>query len=200
MKILSESMETDEDEKDAQYIVDLQGVSTIVYSILRYQRSETMLQGGMGALVNMIYAIPTVKVGETLQCLDILEKIPSLVSIHNTYLVSSNMVCLLRNLLVQSEDDEPLLQLVKFVVTTMAAYPDVVCVIDAACDFFDEISRFPEVKERLLNQGVFARMAAEFQLFSNFDGALEFDEEDTPRVKSIIIKYSQQVMGRLIDL
>jgi hypothetical protein len=201
MMMLENSMSTG---TNAQQVLDLQGVSTIVYGILRYKNSEMMLRRGLGALVDMTYVLSTNKVGETLQCLDFLEKIPSLVSIHNTYLVSSNALRLLPNLAMQSENDGPLLQLgsegiVKFVVTTMAAYPDDVYVTKAACDYFYYISRFPKVKERLLKQGVFARMAAAFQLFSNFDGALEFDEEDTPRVKSII-KYSQQVMGRLIDL
>jgi hypothetical protein len=189
---------------NAQQVLDLQGVSTIVYSILRYQRSETMLQGGLGALVNMIYALPTDKVGEALQRLDFLEKIPSLVSIHNTYLASSYAAGLLGNLALDTKNRESLLQLgseeiVKFMVTTMATYPDDDYVTDSACDYLVSISRFPEVKERLLKQGVFARMAAAFQLFSTFDGALEFDEGDTPRVKRII-KHSQQVMVRLIDL
>jgi hypothetical protein len=201
MTMLDDSMLTG---TNAQQVLDLQGVTTIVYGILRYKSSEMMLQCGMGALADMTYELSTDKVGETLQRLDFIGKIPSLTSIHSTYMVSCHAVRLLCNLAVQSENDECLLQLgsegiVKFVVTTMAAYPDNVYVIDVACDFFDEISRFPEVKEGLLKQGVFARMAAAFQLFSNFDGALEFDEEDTPRVKSII-KYSQQVMVRLMEV
>jgi hypothetical protein len=210
MTMLDDSMETG---TNAQQVFDLQGVSTIVYGILRYATSEMMLQHGLGALVDMTYALSTDKrlyvlldkVGEALQRLDFLEKIPSLVSIHDTYLVSSHAARLLGNLMsLDTKTREYLVQLgseeiVKFMVTTMAAYADVVCVIDAACVYFDKISRFPEVKERFLKQGVFARMAAAFQLFSNFDGALEFDEEDIPRVKSII-KYSQQVMGRLMEI
>jgi hypothetical protein len=67
---------------------------TIVYGILRYKSSEMMLQRGLGALVGMTYALSTDTVGETLQRWDFLEKIPSLVSIHNAYLVSSNAAVL----------------------------------------------------------------------------------------------------------
>jgi hypothetical protein len=201
MTMLDDSMKTG---TNAQQVFDLQGVSTIVYSILRYQRSETMLQDGLGAFVDMTCALSTDKVGEALQRLDFLEKIPSLVTIHDTFLVSSHAARLLGNLAAQSENDEYLLQLrsegiVKFMVTTMATYPDDAYVTVSACAYLVSISRFPEVKERFLKQGVFARMAAAFQLFSNFDGAVEFDEEDTPRVKRII-KSSQQVMGRLMEI
>jgi hypothetical protein len=149
-------------------------------------------------------------VGETLQHLDFLDKIPTLATRSNNIIdserVSSHAVGLLCTVAVHTEDeDESVLQqlvseeIVKFVVTTMATYPNDVYMIDVACDYLDDISRLPEVKERLLKQGVLAHMTAAFQWFSNLDGALELDEEDRLRVEHIV-KHSRQVLGRLIAI
>jgi hypothetical protein len=90
----------------------LQGVPTIVYSILRYSNLEMMIQCGLGAVVTMTGRLSSNKVCETFQCLDFLDKIPSLASTKNAKQVSSNAAGLLG-----SEGT------VKFMVNTMTAFP-----------------------------------------------------------------------------
>jgi hypothetical protein len=126
MMMLADSMSTG---TNAQEVFDLQGVTTIVYGILCYSSSKAMLIFGLGALVNMTSTFSNDKVGETLQRLDFMDKISSLASIHNTYMVSSFGVGLLCNLAINTGNQESLLQLgsegiVKFLVTTMATYPE----------------------------------------------------------------------------
>jgi hypothetical protein len=82
----------------------------------------------------------------------------------------------------------------------MTAYPDDAYVTCAACMYFDNMSRFAEMKERLLKQGVLVLMATAFQKFSNLgDGAFELQEEERPLV-TICIKGSKGALGRLIDI
>jgi hypothetical protein len=201
MAKLSDSMLTG---TNAQQVFDLQGISTIVYGMLRYTSSERMLMHGLRALVNMTKVLFNDKVGETLQRLDFLDKIPpSLSNITETKVVSSNWVGLFGNLAANAKNCESLLQLgsegiVKFIVHAMTTYPNDVYVTNAACMHLDKMSRIPEMKERLLKEGVVIRMAVAFQTFSNLDEELEFNEDDRPCVRRII-KHSKRALGRLIS-
>jgi hypothetical protein len=188
---------------NAQEVFDLQGVSTIVYGILRYSNSEGMLMDGLAALALMTHTLLHDNVGEALKRLDFLDQIPSLASIHARS-ASSNAVLLLNNLSAKTENRETLLRLgsegtVNFMVNMMTAYPYDEYVAQAACEYFENISHIPEVRERLLKLGVAALMVSTFQRFSNLDGVRGFKKKDLPRVTRLI-QQSQRTLGRLIAI
>jgi hypothetical protein len=72
MKMLYHGMSTG---TKTQEVFDLQGVSSIVYGILRHSSSDRMLNYGLGALVDMTSMLSNDdKVFEALRRLDFLEK------------------------------------------------------------------------------------------------------------------------------
>jgi hypothetical protein len=137
----------------AQEVFDAEGVTVVVYSMLRFKTSAELIEKGLDQLANIEREVSNHKVARKLVRLDFLEKIPMLVSSQSnnkkirlatlffaTVAVNANLALTLK---FCSEG------IVKFMTSLLASYHDDDFTIWQVCIYFSAVSRVPEVKYRL---------------------------------------------------
>jgi hypothetical protein len=175
----------------AQQAFDAEGVTVIVYSILRYKSSNELVVVGLNLLGAMEANLSNDKVFQTLVRLDFLNKIPLLVSGESNQSGVHSATRLLTLLSASARNNELRLKLgsdaiVKFMIHVMASYCDDDSKIAMACQYFTMVCSAPKVKDRLRKQGLLVLLAAALQKYSNWDRKVARNEDDTHSSTSIV--------------
>jgi hypothetical protein len=158
--------------KHAQEIFDAQGVTVLVYSILRF---KTLVTYGLDILKIVELQVSNDRVGRALVRLDFLDQIPSLVSGSESAddVNHFQLPILLFERMAAKKDRELKLKsgsdkIVKFMINLVTSYPDdTLCW--HVCMYFNAVSRVPELKDRLKKHGVLDLLKDVLQKYNHKD-------------------------------